>query len=140
MRHLLCCWKKEATRRRTLRSIGMFGRPGGRVSRRCGLAVAFSHTLSLPTVVERILRPWDTTGCRTSCEATIAIVVDSLERKFMLDHELRPNPRFLSRVSIGTGSCGLRFGSVERTSGSCSWSLLIALCTYQVAPCAGCGL
>jgi len=36
-----------------------------------------------------------------TCEATVAIVVDTAERELKLDHNLKSIPRFLSRVNPG---------------------------------------
>ena len=41
-----------------------------------------------------------------TCEATVAIVVNAVERKLKLDHELVTIPILLSRVSTGNRGCG----------------------------------
>ena len=76
-----------------------------------------TRTLSLPTVVERILRPCDTTGCKTSCEATVAIVEGLLERRLALGHDLKVIP--LPSGFITCVSTGYSFGWAERTNGAC---------------------
>jgi len=43
-----------------------------------------------------------------TCEATVAIVVDAVERKFELDRELMTIPMFLSRVSPGNRGFGFQ--------------------------------